>query len=76
MVLQEINQYYWDFKVTTDLLELRNISLITDLIIKSALARKESRGVHFSLDYPNKLPEAMDTILQISMVEKQRIHNG
>lgn len=76
LVLQEINQYYWDFKVTSDLLELRNISLVTDLIIKSALARKESRGVHFSLDYPKKLPEAMDTILQISMVEKRRIQNG
>ena len=65
MLLHEIAEYYGQFRVTPNLLELRNLAVVADLIIRSALARKESRGLHYTLDYPNadtiKPPE--DTVL-------------
>jgi L-aspartate oxidase len=63
MIRQEVADYYKHFRVTPDLIELRNLVEVADLIIRSALARQESRGLHFTLDYPEMLPEARDTVL-------------
>ncbi len=59
----EVEEYYGHFRVTQDLIELRNLIEVADLIVKSALARKESRGLHYITDYPDLLPEAEDTVL-------------
>ena len=60
---EEINEYYSNFHVSADLLELRNLVMTADLIVQSALSRHESRGLHFSKDYPQMLPEAVPTVL-------------
>jgi L-aspartate oxidase len=59
----EIQEFYSNFRVTSDLLELRNLVQTAELIVRSAQARKESRGLHYSRDYPDLLPEARNTIL-------------
>lgn len=63
MLTGEVDDYYGHFRVTTDLIELRNLLQCADLIVKSALKRHESRGLHYTLDYPEMLPEAKDTVL-------------
>ena len=63
LLRQEVNDYYKNFRVTPDLIELRNLVEVADLIIRSALSRHESRGLHYTLDYPATAPEAVDTIL-------------
>jgi L-aspartate oxidase len=63
MIRQEVTEYYKNFRVTPDLIELRNLVEVADLIIRSALSRHESRGLHYTLDYPKTLPQPKDTIL-------------
>lgn len=59
----EVQDYYIKHRVTKDMLELRNLVLVSDLIIACAIARKESRGLHFTLDYPELAPNPVDTVL-------------
>ncbi|HKQ30864.1 MAG TPA: hypothetical protein VJS66_06230, partial [Burkholderiales bacterium] len=62
---EEIRDYYGNFKITNDLIELRNLVLVAELIIRSAIVRQESRGLHYTRDYPNPDPRLInrDTVL-------------
>ena len=66
LIRKEIEKYYWDFIVTPDLIELRNLASVAEMIIDSALTRKESRGLHYNADYPeqNVDPHGRDTVLR------------
>lgn len=66
LIRKEIEKYYWDFLVTADLVELRNIATVAELIIDCSLRRHESRGLHYNADYPYRDPEldCVDTIIQ------------
>jgi L-aspartate oxidase len=63
LLQDEIREYYSNYKVSNDLLELRNLATVAELMIRCAMARKESRGLHYTLDYPDLAPEARDTVL-------------
>jgi L-aspartate oxidase len=63
LLMEEVDDYYGHFRVSTDLIELRNLLQCAELIVRSALERKESRGLHYTLDYPDLLPKARDTVL-------------
>ncbi len=54
LISSEIKEYYWNFKIAPDLIELRNIAMVSELIIQCALNRKESRGLHYNIQYPEK----------------------
>ncbi len=60
----EVDDYYWNFKVTADLLELRNLALVSSLIVECAMRRNESRGLHYTLDHLEKSSEVKDTVLE------------
>ncbi len=60
---REIHEYYGNYKISSDLIELRNLVVVADLIVRSAQARRESRGLHYTLDYPQTLAKAEPTIL-------------
>lgn len=68
LLRKEVADYYGNFRVTPDLIELRNLVTVADLIVRSARARKESRGLHFTTDYPETLAEARDTVLDPVLV--------
>ena len=76
LLQDEIHEYYGNFKLTNDLIELRNITVVSSLIIESALLRTESRGLHYSLDYPleDSSDKAINTVLQLdqSQISKRR----
>jgi L-aspartate oxidase len=61
---REINDYYWNFKVDTQLIELRNMIQISELVVDCALQRRESRGLHYTLDYPTEMPDPHDTVVR------------
>jgi len=63
LLREEILEYYSNFRINSDLIELRNLALVAELIIRSAQERHESRGLHYSRDYPQLAPEARDTVL-------------
>ena len=63
LLQQEITDYYSNYKISRDLLELRNLAVVADLIIRCAMLRKESRGLHYTLDYPDTHAEPRDSIL-------------
>ncbi|WP_354444264.1 L-aspartate oxidase [Marinobacter sp. MBR-99] len=63
LLSREIGEFYSNYRVTNDLIELRNLVTVSDLIICSALQRKESRGLHYTLDYPGLLNDPQDTVL-------------
>jgi len=64
LLQHEIAEYYSNFRISNNLLELRNLAQVAELIIRSALQRKESRGLHYTMDYPDLLDKAENTILK------------
>ena len=74
IVMAEINQFYWDFKIHPNLLDLRNLAQVAELIIRCAKGRLESRGVHYSIDYPKLSENLYNTEVQISMVGRTPVN--
>jgi L-aspartate oxidase len=72
MLRDEIDDYYANFRVNRDLLELRNLVECADLIVRSALMRHESRGLHYSRDFPTTLPVSFPTVL-VRPARSQRV---
>jgi len=78
MLRDEVHEFYSNFRVTNDLIELRNLLQVAELIVKSAMERRESRGLHYSKDYPELLDEALPTVLtpaeNYSLLDNQHGH--
>ena len=65
LIKKETQTYYWDFKLTGDLVELRNLATVAELVVECALRRHESRGLHFNSDYPERDTRFLrDTVLE------------
>ena len=73
LIQDEIDEYYWNFLLTSDLIELRNITTVARLIVQSALRRKESRGLHYTIDYPDK---DNDNFLQDTIIKGMTTTTG
>jgi L-aspartate oxidase len=77
MLKDEVHEFYSNFRVTNDLIELRNLLQVAELIVKSAMERHESRGLHYSKDYPHLLKEALPTILtpgkKYTLLDKEHV---
>ena len=64
LLQREIRNYYWDFRITPALVELRNLATVAELIVMAAKARRESRGLHYTLDYPDKLSREAESVIR------------
>lgn len=73
LLRDEIHEYYANFRINRDLLELRNLVDVATLIVESARSRRESRGLHYSRDWPNALPKALPTVLSPERVLNRNI---
>jgi L-aspartate oxidase len=72
LLKSEIHEFYRNFRVSNDLIELRNLVTTAELIVRCALARKESRGLHYSRDYPKIEPDSKPTILQPATIKTKQ----
>jgi len=72
LLKEEIDGYFWNSRISTYIIEVRNIAAVAEMITRSAMLRKESRGLHYNIDYPGRLPEAKDTII----TAKSKVESG